>query len=97
MGSRVSKGGTQNLKGFLAKNQYSKLKSFYFVRVVQKCKILTLKSIFYVKKDPNLFKQAHITYEAKPRGGHFMLLVWIVLLVAIETFIAVGIFVAIGT
>ena len=43
------------------------------------------------------YKQAHITYEAKPRGGHFMLLVQIVLLVAIGTFVAVGTFVAIGT
>ena len=40
-----------------------------------------------LNKKKNLFesKQAHITYEAKPRGGHFMLLVRIVLLVAIGT------------
>ena len=48
-------------------------------------------------------KQAHITYEAKPRGRYFMLLVRIVLLVtigrfvAIRTFVVIGTFVAIGT
>ena len=39
-------------------------------------------------------KQAHITYEAKPRGLNF---VQLVLLVAIRTFVDIGTFVAIGT
>jgi hypothetical protein len=36
-------------------------------------------------------KQAHISYEAKPRGLHF------VRFVAIGTFVTIGTFVAIGT
>ena len=45
-------------------------------------------------------KQAHITYEAKPRGLNFVQLVLLVAIgtfVAIRTFVDIGTFVAIGT